>query len=110
MSDSENMVFGYSILSESFYFNSLKNFKDHKEEIHIGYYCLEGGTTGEFSLGWSEIDGNLKMKATVFSDGYNAFSEFLVVFNDFTDTPNPTPEIVLMALKKHGAKDFTKRN
>lgn len=110
MSDSENMVFGYSILSESFYFNSIKNFKNNKEEINIGYYCLEGGTTGEFSLCWIEIEDKLKMKANIFSDGYNAFSEFLVSFNDFAETLNPTPEIVLMALKKHGAKDFTKRN
>jgi hypothetical protein len=105
-----NLSFGYIIMSETFYFESVKVYVNKKESINIGYYSFtEGGTTGEFSLNWIEEYSILKMYSKIYSDGYNAFNEFLIAFNSYSDEQNPSPTIVLESLKKYGAIDFTKR-
>lgn len=101
------MNFGYHVFTKKEYYKTLKDTFPYDEILNIGYYEKNNGTTGEFSLNFNIEDGKFKITSTVYSDGYNAFVEFLKALQNVEIDENITPEIIIKNLNKYGAVDFT---
>lgn len=105
------MKFGYHIFTKKPYYNSLKDlkgFKEFEEELSIGFYSKdEGGTEGEFSLRFYKDNDKWRLESNVYTDGYNAFVEFMKALKHIDLNSEISPEIIINALIKHKAFDFT---
>lgn len=101
---------GFSILSEAYYSKFCMP-HDAVDEITIGMYCPDGGTSGEFSVRWV----NLGMKACpllhVFEDSWSALHQFgdMLQWMASVDGKNVSPQELAEALRDLGITDMTIR-
>lgn len=102
------MKFGYHLFSKKSYYKALKDSYEFNESISIGYYSLsEGGTTGEFSLDFYLVEGKWIIDSKVYTDGYNAFFEFLNILEGLDLNSNINPEFIIDKLDKYNAINFS---
>ncbi len=88
--------------------SSLKN-SGVTEEVMIGMYHPEGGTTGEFAVRWSELGGKNVPMLCVFDDAWDAILMFRDVLEAMAsvDGQNVTPEVFCQLLVRCGVEDAT---
>ena len=80
-------------------------------DIYFGLYSPEGGTYGEMSIEWIELEGRQVPKLQVYDDAWYLLEEFYDVLKWLADHSNHdvTPEEVMAGLLSHGFKDQTER-
>ena len=108
----EGCIRGFTILSEAWYGPAnLPARNDVKEQIMIGMYHPEGGTSGEFAIRWIMLSGKLTPRLEVFNDAWHAlwqFADLLERLPDF-DSQDAEPSRIIKLLKDLGCKDLTER-
>ena len=80
---------------------------DASDEIIIGFYHPEGGTSGEFSVVWTKVGGKYAPLLRVYDDAWHALSsmpELIVAMADSSDK-NITPDAFAKMLIDLGFKD-----
>jgi len=98
---------GFIQLSRAWYADAcLKGIDD----ITIGFYHPEGGTTGEFSIKWEKLGGKVVPKLTAFDDAWDALLNFkdLLELMATVDSQNITPNEFCILLRSLGIEDRTK--
>lgn len=85
--------------------------RDVVDEINIGMYHPEGGTTGEFSVKWEELSGEVVARLNVYNDGWNALAHFgdALARMAALDGPTIAPEVFCELLVSCGVVDLTDR-
>lgn len=80
------------------------------DEINIGFYHPDGGTTGEFQITWSELAGNIVPRLEVFDDGWHALFQFNDMLEQMAkvDGENIKPGDFCKLLVALGIEDMTK--
>ncbi|HBJ1646496.1 TPA: hypothetical protein LA462_000966 [Clostridium botulinum] len=103
------MIKGFTQLSKSWYGEASLKGADCVDSVYFGFYAPEGGTTGEVSVNWINLDGKIVPKLTVFSDAWSALSQFheLIDLLGQHDNEDPTPEQFCEFLLKCGFVDRT---
>lgn len=86
--------------------------RDVVDEINIGMYHPEGGTTGEFSIKWEELSGAVVARLNVYDDAWNALGLFGDVLAAMAalDGKVITPEAFCDVLTNCGLADLTARD
>ena len=104
-----DMIKGFTQLSRAWYGEAnLKN-ADYVDVVYFGFYSPTGGTTGEMSVKWINLCGDIVPKITIFSDAWSALSEFhdLIDLLGKHDGEDSTPEQFCQFLLKCGFVDRT---
>lgn len=102
---------GFSILSEAWHART--SLSDRTvDEIMIGMYHPEGGTTGEFCVTWDKLGGRVVPKLEAFNDSWSALAKFADVLSWMAsfDDREITPKQFADALRTMGVKDLTERD
>lgn len=101
---------GFTIFSESWYSKTPQP-DGVVDEIMIGMYHPEGGTTGEFGVRWTMLGRELTPRLEVFNDAWNALLRFddLLHWMASVDDKHVTPQAFAEALRGLGIKDLTRR-
>lgn len=108
------MIRGFTILSQSWYADV--NLRDAKyvDDVTFGMYDddEDGGTTGEMSIKWYELNGKPVPKLECFDDAWKILVEFtdVITMLGMKDNQNITPDKVAEILISRGFKDMTKRS
>ena len=112
----EGMIRGFYHLAEAWYADAnLKNRYDGLiDEVMIGFYGEKGdrGTSGEFTVRWTELCGKLTPQLCVYDDGWDALSHFSDLLAEMAklDSESPSPAEFCELLKRLGIKDLTPRD
>ena len=111
MKDHEGCIRGFILLSEAWYAHANLRGSDVIDEVSFGHYALEGGTTGEMSVRWSELGGKKVPKLECFDDGWHSLSTFtdLIAEMGNIDNENITPKDFCSLLTRLGFADMTPR-
>lgn len=101
---------GFFIARESWHFRP-GNLDSQFDDIEIGMYSPEGGTSGEFSIRWVSLCGKEVPRLEVFNDGWSALSRFSDLLDVLSqeDDNDLTREEVKTILLQLGIKDITQR-
>ena len=105
--DHEGDVRGFYHLSEAWYGPANLIGSKYTDEVNFGFFCPEGGTSGEMSLKWDNIGGCLH----VWHDAWETlfqFSDVVAALAEY-DGENITPKTFCVLLSKLGFKDLTPR-
>ncbi|MFA7287452.1 MAG: hypothetical protein WC055_01085 [Melioribacteraceae bacterium] len=96
-------------LSRAYYGPSNLLHSDIIDEITMGFYHKDGGTTGEFSIKWIKLAGREVPKLCAFDDSWDALFKFKDVLRRMAelDDENPTPEEICMLLSSCSIEDVT---
>lgn len=110
----EGDVRQFSIMSQSWYFESNMDPVRRaagEDEITIGFYCADGGTSGEFSIRWERLNGVLTARLKAFEDSWSALAQFGDVLEKLAalDSTNPDVGTVVEALLRCDVVDATPR-
>ena len=102
---------GFTHLSASWYGKACLGHDEYVDQVMIGFYHHEGGTTGEFAIRWMSLSGNVTPRLEAFDDAWHALYEFRDVLarlaeHDGEDMP---PEDVCALLVECGVEDMTQR-
>lgn len=102
---------GFIIRSEAWYGKS-QNKPETLDEIMIGMYHHEGGTTGEFGVRWTTIGGHATPRLEVFNDAWDALQRFgdMLAWMASVDDKHISPQSFADALRGMGIKDLTERH
>ena len=100
---------GFYQLSKAWYGESNLRSTEKVDEITIGYYHPDGGTSGEFQISWEKLCGNIVPKLEVWDDGWSALSSFsdMIDFMATIDGENIAPDLFAENLRKLGIEDMT---
>lgn len=110
-SDHTGCVRAFHILSEAWYADANLKGSDVLDEISLGFYAPEGGTSGEMCIRWTRLGGTVTPQLTVFDDAWSALAQFKDVLDKFAelDSTNPPPSKIAEVLLACGFKDMTAR-
>ena len=100
----------FSHLSRAWYgAANLARTRDVIDEIMVGMYHEDGGTTGEFAIRWTELSGKHVPMLVVYDDAWDALLEFRDVLEGLKqiDGQNATPEAIGELLKACGVEEAT---
>lgn len=102
------------IISSQAWYGDANRSKDSKpgdDEIMLGYYCPDGGTSGEFSIKWRELANRNVPYLKAYDDSWSALAGFTDVIQELKklDGTDPTVEQVAQVLVACGVKDATPR-
>ncbi len=108
---------GFYVLTESYYFSPSVLGKNITEQIMIGDYDPDGGTSGEFSIRWFLLSGpTISPKIEMFNDSWQLLREYAWFFDALSlvssgqmDGVDVSPGEIITILKAHGFKDLTQR-
>jgi hypothetical protein len=102
-------VKGFYQLSKAWYGEVNLKHSKYDDEIMIGLYHEEGGTSGEFSMKWFELSGRSVPKLGAFSDSWKILSEMPELISKLSelDSLNPSPDDFADMLRGLGFKDLT---
>jgi hypothetical protein len=111
MKEHEGDIRGYNWLNKSWYATAVLLGSDYVDEINIGFYCPDGGTSGEFSIRWYVLGDEKPPSACIecFEDAFHALYEckdLLKILAD-KDGENIQPEQLKELLDNLGFKDLT---
>lgn len=106
MKTHENSKRGFMRLSEAWY-GSL----NAAEEVMLGFYHNNGGTSGEFAIRWMKINGKEAPRLEAFDDSWSALYEFRDVLAKLAerDNENIGPTELCSLLVECGIEDMTQR-
>ena len=102
---------GFIWTSQAYYCKSALAARDVIDNIMIGMYHPEGGTTGEFSIEWTKLGGRDCAQLKAYDDSWSAlqlFADVLVKLAEHDDA-SITPAQVADLLLACGVVDLTKR-
>lgn len=101
----------FSHLKEAYYGENILKHADFEDDITLGFYHADGGTTGEFSIKWVNIGSKVVPKLEAFDDSWNALLCFADVLQKMAenDNNNLTPQEFCELLKTCDITDITKR-
>lgn len=104
----------FIIMSQAWYGDAAKQGTDGNpggDEVLLGFYCPDGGTSGEFSIKWRELGNRLVPYLKAFDDSWSALHKFsdVVAALATLDAKNPTVNQVAAVLLKCGVIDATPR-
>lgn len=107
-------VRAFVILSQAWYGGSSlppKYESTGHDEITMGFYCPDGGTSGEFTIAWAPLGDRLVPRLKAFDDSWSALALFSDVVQKLAeiDGTNPSVEQVADILKSCGVVDKTER-
>lgn len=107
-------VRAFIILSQAWYGDTALPAQDRAkgvDEIMMGFYCPDGGTSGEFSIKWAPLGDRLVPRLKAFDDSWSALANFSDVIEKLAaiDGSNPSVEQVATILKSCGVADKTER-
>jgi hypothetical protein len=85
--------------------------KPGEDDITLGFYNPEGGTSGEFTIRWRQLDSRVVPYLHAFEDSWSALANFHDVITGLAelDGTNPTVEAVAQVLLACGVRDATER-
>ena len=101
---------GFTQLSRAWYAEAnLTIRKEIKDEVTFGYYCQDGGTSGEMSVRWISLKGGFVPRLEIFSDAWSSLAHMhdLIDLLGLHDDEDPTPEEFCQYLLECGFKDMT---
>lgn len=103
------MVKGFTHLSKAWYGGTVLKRADYSDSIDFGYCVPDGKTTGSMCVEWVTISGKSVPKLIIYSDSWNALSEFhdLIDLLGKHDGEDPTPEQFCEFLLECGFTDLT---
>lgn len=109
MKDHTGCKRGFTQLSKAWYADANLRGSDTIDEITMGFYHPEGGTTGEFSIKWKELAGKVPPRLEAFDDGWSALNKFRDVLDKMAevDDDNITPNEMNKVLIDLGIEDMT---
>ena len=109
MNDHENCKRQFIHLSRAWYAKSSLANSRVDDEVMIGMYHPEGGTTGEFAIRWSDVGGKSVPMLCVFDDAWDAMMMFRDVLEVMAsvDDQKVTPERFCELLIECGVEDAT---
>jgi hypothetical protein len=104
----------FIIMSQAWYGDAAKRgtqSNPNDDEVLLGFYCPDGGTSGEFSIKWRELGNRMVPYLKAFDDSWSALHNFSDVIAALAklDATNPTVDQVASVLVKCGVKDATPR-
>ena len=112
MRDHKGDIKGFTQLSKAWYGDvNLKNAK-YSDQIMIGFYCKDGGTSGELAVTWAMLAGELTPRIEIFLDGCSALSNMPELIKSLSEYDvdgkiNPTPDEFSTMLESIGFKNLT---
>ena len=100
---------GFFQLSKAWYGESNLKTTDNVDEITIGFYHPDGGTSGEFQISWKKLCGNIVPQLEVWDDGWSALSNFcdMIELMATLDGENIAPDLFAEHLRNLGIEDMT---
>jgi hypothetical protein len=104
----------FSIMSQSWYADSNMDPTRRaagEDEIMLGFYSPDGGTSGEFAIRWEILNGAPIARLKAYEDSWSALANFGDVLQKLAelDSTNPSVETVAQVLKNCGIVDATPR-
>ena len=102
---------GYSLLSEAYYGKGILSMGVVVDEVTIGMYCPDGGTSGEFCVQWVVLCGKVTPQLTAFDDSWSALAMFSDVMAKMAkvDSDDISPKQFCALLDSCGVVDRTPR-
>ena len=106
------MNYSFYIGSQQHYHKTL-GFNDNiVEEIGIGDFIPDGGTTGEWAIRFYNLQGLPTARIEMFEDAWHLFRDdpkWQRLLNELLRLNNPSPQEVIDCLLLYGFKDVTER-
>lgn len=112
MKDHEGCKRGFYHLAESWYAKSLLGAQSKIiDQVMVGFYATDGGTTGEFVIGWEMLNGKAVPSLKAYDDSWSVLYHFkdLLEKMEELDDENICPEDFCKILVSLGIEDITKR-
>lgn len=102
---------GFYWLSKAWYGDANLRGADCDDEIMVGLYTEEGGSSGEFAIRWIPLSERSVPRLMAFEDSWAVLWEFrdLLEMLAALNGSNPTPEDIAELLIGLGFKDNTPR-
>lgn len=84
---------------------------DVVDEVSIGLYSPDGGTTGEFLIQWIRLAGDYVPQLCAFGDSWDALRQCSDLIDKLAehDNENMTPLALCALLQECGFEDLTQR-
>ena len=95
--DHEGCSRGFIWHSQAWYAKSSPLNENVTDELNIGFYHPEGGTSGEFCIQWEELSGKVVARLMAFDDSWSALAKMpeLIEYMESVDDLNiPISEFV----------------
>jgi len=116
MSKHDGNTKGFSHLLEAHYGKTILSMKAYErvvDDVTIGFYSEEGGTSGEFSVVWENLGGShgVSAKLVAWNDSWSALAEMpeLIGLMNELDSVRMSPDDFCKRLIELGFKDRTMR-
>jgi hypothetical protein len=79
-------------------------------EVNFGLYYRHDGTTGEMSMKWEKLGGELVPRLCIFSDAWKTLASFKDLLDELSnvDNKNISDAEFVEIIKKCGFEDLTK--
>lgn len=109
MNKHEGCVRGFTQLSRAWYGNIQHHTIGVSDQIMVGFYHPNGGTSGEFSITWESLMGDYVPKLCAYDDSWNVLSLFsdLIERMSEVDNQNISPDEFVKILISLGIEDRT---
>ena len=109
--DHEGDVRGFYHLSEAWYGPANLIGSKYTDEVNFGFFCPDGGTSGEMCMRWTELGGKNVPQIQCFNDGWSTLASFTDLIAELgkLDDENITPKKFSALLLRLGFKDLTPR-
>jgi len=100
---------GFYQTSKAWYGEANLRTAKYDDEIMIGFYHKDGGTSGEFVIKWSELSGKSVPRLGVYSDAWKVLAQMPELISKLSelDSTDPTPDDFANMLRLLGFKDLT---
>jgi len=81
------------------------------DNVMVGFYHPEGGTSGEFCVSWERLGGKVTPVLRAYDDSWSALHQFSDVLAKMAehDSEDMTPQAFCELLNSCGVEDMTQR-
>ena len=96
----------------AYYWKNLPGFPDRIfDEVMVGMYHDDGGTSGEFAITWEWLGDSKVIRLKAFNDSWSALAQCsdLIEYMETLDENYVEPEEFIAKLVEMGYKDLTAR-
>lgn len=109
MKDHSECKRGFTHLSKAWYGPAYLSRSNYVDEVNIGFYHPEGGTTGEFVVTWKELAGKVTPRLKAYDDGWSALFHFGDMLESMAsiDGEDVSPDEFCKLLVALGIEDMT---